>query len=148
MDVRLRLGDVAEEPVEPLGLVEEGAYREVAKRRSLSEAIVLKMLKRDMIVLEGRTLKGSIASDDGFDLKFDVPNAGQDLFQLCDQFTKPCVEGQTYTLEFTKLGSGSAPYSFRHQVHAQAANMQIQPFSSGTVNLAAGGVFEATYPPG
>ena len=100
------------------------------------------------VVIFKLTLKGSIASDDGFDLKFDVPNVGQDLFQLCDQFTKPCVAGQTYTLQFTKLGSGSAPYSFRHQVHAQAANMQIQPFSSGTVNLAAGGSFEATYPPG
>src|SRR5205809_636453 len=57
MSKEARLGDVADEPVEPLGFVEEGAYKEVAKRRSLSEALVLKMLKKNMVVFEGETLK-------------------------------------------------------------------------------------------
>jgi hypothetical protein len=89
-----------------------------------------------------------VEAGDGFELRFDIPHADTNLFQFCDPMDNPCVQGKTYGFQFRPMGTGRVQYEFRRQVRFGTNTVQIERFRSGTVDLAVGGEFDATWPNG
>jgi hypothetical protein len=87
-----------------------------------------------------------VDSEDGFDLRFDVPHAGQVPFPFCNPADNPCVTGKVYGIQFRQIGPGKVPYVFRRHIRFGTGHVQIESFKSGTVDLTIGGEFVATWP--